>query len=292
MRRYAILITLAVVALVALSGCSKDEGDGPSFIGSAAEAGQDEPAARQEPIPVHIAEGMWGHHWRLPEALAEPPGKYRVTMSFATQRYNWVHALKYFPETKEELFANKVLVLGNINHTAFERKGPWDRMQLVKGRSVDWVEEFVRQGGGLFLLGGNVSLGMSSPAGKFNETSLAKVLPAQISDEADIHVETQNRPVALTPAGSHPILKSLNWQEKPVTLFYHEVKPRPGSTVIIKAGEAPIMILGTYGKGRVALFVATLHGDPPENVTPYWEWESWPQLVRNTVDWLQGAGGN
>jgi len=159
-------------------------------------------------------------------------------------------------------------------------------MQPAAGRSVDWVEQFVREGGGVLVLGGNVSFGMSSPGGKINESSMVKWLPAAISDNADIDVKAQNRPFTLRPAVKHPILKSVSFADRPITLFYHKVKPKPDAEVILKAGDAPVMIVGTYGKGRVAIFLATLHGDPANDVTPYWTWAGWPKLVRNTVDWL------
>src|SRR5579862_1330298 len=39
--------------------------------------------AAEERLPVHIAEGMWSEHWRLPDILG---AKYQVSQSFLTSR--------------------------------------------------------------------------------------------------------------------------------------------------------------------------------------------------------------
>ncbi|MDQ2731773.1 MAG: glutamine amidotransferase [Armatimonadota bacterium] len=264
--------TIRRLAAVVVCGCIS--------ISFSFAAHADEPAP--EPVRVHIVEGMWSQHQKLPEALLALPGRFKVTESTLSSRYGFVCALKGFPLQKEELFKNQVLILANIPADAFPREGSWSNMHEVQGRSVDWVEEFVRAGGGVFVLGGNYSLGTG---GKIKGTAFEKFLPADVH-ENDIDFKMQNVPVQLVPVGQHAILQGLSWQQKPITLFYHDVKPRPDATVVIKAGDAPIMILGHYGKGKVALFTATLHGDPAKGLVPHWEWESWKRLVQNTVGWL------
>ena len=237
-------------------------------------------AAEDNPL-IHIAEGMWSEHWRLPEILA---AKYQVSESFLTSRYGFATALKDFPEKKEDFLKNKVLVMANISADAFARAGSFRGMRDVKGRSVDWVEEFVTNGGGLLVLSGNYSLGIGD---KIKATPLEKVLPAEIQ-EKDIDLEKQNKPFVFESAAKHQILDGVTFDEKPMTLFFHEVKPKAAATVVIKAGDTPILIAGTYGKGRVILLTATLHGDlQPPNV-PYWKWKSWDRLMLNCVDWLAG----
>jgi uncharacterized membrane protein len=223
---------------------------------------------------------MWSEHWRLDEALVD---QCEITESFMCSRMGFVCSLKGFPMKKEELNAQRVLILANIPVDAFPREGSFDRMQDVPGRTADWVEQFVAQGGGLFVLGGNYSLGTGG--GPVEGSAYAKCLPAEIHDK-DIDFTKQDKPVQLTPVGAHPILAGVNWDQKPVTLFYHEVTPRPGMQVLVKAGDAPVLIAGTYGKGRVVLWTATLHGEPAEPAVAYWRWNAWPVLVRNITQWL------
>lgn len=236
-------------------------------------------------LKVHIAQGMWSQHWNLTDTLLDTC---EITESFLCSRYGFVTSLKGFPLEKQELLAHKVLILANIPVDAFAREGTWNAMKEVPGRSSDWVEEFVAQGGGLLVLGGNYSLGTGG--GEIEGTAYAKCLPAEIH-RGDIVFENQNKPVPLTPVGEHPILAGVNWDQQPVTLFYHEVTPKPEAQVLVKAGEAPILIAGSYGQGRVVLWTATLHGEPAEPAVAYWRWSGWPTLVRNIVQWLSAAGG-
>lgn len=235
-------------------------------------------------LKVHISQGMWSQHQKLPEALLD---RCEISESFMTSRYGFVCALRGFPLTKEELLGERVLILANIPVDAFPRQGLWNAMQDVPGRTADWVEEFVAQGGGLFVLGGNYSLGTGG--GPMEGSAYAKCLPAEVHQN-DIVFENQNKPVELVPAGPHPILEGLAWDEKPVTLFYHEVVPRPEAQVLVKAGEAPALIAGTYGQGRVVLWTPTLHGEPAAPAVAHWRWSSWPKLVQNVVTWLAGPG--
>src|SRR5476651_1061799 len=87
-------------------------------------------AAGDETPPIHIAEGMWSEHWRLPVILG---AKYRLTESFLTSHTGFVTALKGSPEKKEDFLKNKVLVMANIPVDAFTKAGPYDGMRDVKG---------------------------------------------------------------------------------------------------------------------------------------------------------------
>jgi uncharacterized membrane protein len=178
-----------------------------------------------------------------------------------------------------------VLVMANISTDSFTRAGSFrGGMRDVKGRSIDWVEEFVSTGGGLLLLSGNYSMGMGD---KIKGTALEKVLPVEIQDK-DIDLEKQNKPFVFEPGTKHPILEGVSFDDKPMTLFYHQAKPKADAVVLITSGDAPILIVGSYGKGRVMLLTATLHGDPQAPNVPYWQWKGWDRLVLNAVTWLSG----
>jgi uncharacterized membrane protein len=230
-------------------------------------------------LKVHVVQGMWSQHWRLPEALKE---KYKITESFMCSQYGFATWLKGFPDKKADLISHQVLILANIPADSFATN--------AKGRSDSWIEEFLAQGGGVFVLGGNYSLGTGGNKGgkSFGDikgTACERFLPADIH-ENDIVLEKQNKPVVLQASGKHPILEGVDWSKRPVTMFYHEVAPRAGAEVLVKAGEAPVLIAGTYQGGRIVLWTATLHGEPPEGDLAYWRWEDWPKLVRNIAAWV------
>jgi uncharacterized membrane protein len=240
------------------------------------------PAPTAGKIPVLLVKGEWSQHWNLNDALSTPAGMYGVTNSYVSQQYGYTFALKYFPDKKEDLMSKRVVVLGNVPTTALARQGSWADMRPVPGRSDQWLVDFVDQGGGLLVLGGSFSFDLQN---KFKDSALAAILPVELGDKG-MRFEDQNKPLELKPASQHPILDGLDFKDHPITLFYHPMKIRKDAIVVITAGDAPILVLGTHGKGRVAVFLATLHGDPAKDVTPYWQWKSWPVLVRNIVNWL------
>ncbi len=279
MKALTILVALGVGCACLLGGSSPAAAQDASAMW----AGPGTSIGLEGGLKVHLAQGMWSQHWKLGEALLD---QCEITESFMTSRYGFVCALKGFPLEKEGLMAERVLILANIPTDAFPRQGTWNAIQDAPGRTADWVEEFVAQGGGLFVLGGNYSFGAwGNPT---EDTAYAKCLPAEVHED-DVAFDPQKPPAELTPVGAHPILAGVNWDQKPVTLVYHEVTPRPDAQVLVKAGEAPVLIVGTYGKGRVVVWTATLHGEPAEPAVAYWRWNAWPQLVKNITQWLAGA---
>ncbi|MEI8195204.1 MAG: glutamine amidotransferase, partial [Phycisphaerae bacterium] len=209
-------------------------------------------------------------------------------------------ALKSFPKTPDELKRYKVVVMGNVPTTALAREGPRNDMKpAAGGRSDQWLVDYVAQGGGLLVLGGSFSFDLESTtrAGSkglentYKDSALAQILPVELAAKG-MTVADQNKPLELTPATPHTLLKGVDFTPHPMTLFYHPLSTRKEGTVVLTAGKdgPPILVLGTFGKGRVAVFLATLHGDPAKESTPYWEWQGWPVLTRNLIDWLGQQG--
>ena len=66
----------------------------------------------------------------------------------------------------------------------------------------------------------------------------------------------------------------------------HRVTPKPGAVVAVTAGGEPVLITGTYGQGRVAVFAGTALGEPNGQEVPFWQWSDWPRLLQNTITWV------
>ena len=64
-----------------------------------------------------------------------------------------------------------------------------------------------------------------------------------------------------------------------------------GSNLDYVPEQRVVLIVGNYGKGRVAVFAGTPMGVPPKGQTPFWTWAGWPRLMKQTADWLAGKGG-
>lgn len=69
--------------------------------------------------------------------------------------------------------------------------------------------------------------------------------------------------------------------------WIHELRPKNG-TILLEADGRPLLIVGTHGEGRVAVFTGSPLGEPLAEQTPFWNWEQWPQLLHNIVEWSAG----
>jgi uncharacterized membrane protein len=123
---------------------------------------------------------------------------------------------------------------------------------------LEKIEEFVRRGGGFWMLGGPLSyLG-----GRYQQSPIAAVLPVLLPEGPPAAGSFRDLPVQprLTPAGrSHPFFQGLGDRggEPPPLRGYNVTGPaRPGAVVLaeVPLGEGrtqPLIVLGRYGDGRV-----------------------------------------
>jgi hypothetical protein len=142
---------------------------------------------------------------------------------------------------------------------------------------------FVEAGGGLLLIGGWYTL----DKGEFEGSLLEDVLPCQTLQwhslvRLDAPSALQLGPDAL------PEFKALNFGEEPHVAWCNNVLPRPGAQVILKVGDQPAGLAGTFGKGRVIVLPLATSGQFPPGKTPYWEWNDWPVLLEACLNHLAG----
>ena len=62
---------------------------------------------------------------------------------------------------------------------------------------------------------------------------------------------------------------------------------RRGGGLIVFGGR-PGLVLGRFGKGRVAVVGMTCFGSPTGSQTPFWQWRSWVVLLRDLAWWTAG----
>ena len=87
-------------------------------------------------------------------------------------------------------------------------------------------------------------------------------------------------------AADHPILEGISFEANPRVFWHHFVTPKDGAEVVLNAGDQPTLIVGQYGKGKVAVMTLSPTGLGAEGETQWWDWDGWFPLVRNTVQWL------
>ena len=209
--------------------------------------------------------GLCAERFRLDEAL-KATGVVPVKRVYYSISYRHGPQLTGMPRTWQEFCTYDLILFANANAQAL---GPDQRFML---------REWVRQGGGLVILGGHAAYGGSLLKGSFIEEALP-VVPGN----SRFDVVKNSVPL---PSSSHPITKQLNWNGKIVSPYIHQLDVRPGADTVIAAGKRPFLAVGSFGRGRVACIGGAPYGVAPGDSITFWEWESWPELMRNVLRWV------
>jgi uncharacterized membrane protein len=159
---------------------------------------------------------------------------------------------------------------------------------------LERVREFVRDGGGLAMLGGTRAF----DSGGYGDSALREVLPVELDGKGAFETRGSVQ-AALTPAGkAHPITRLLpdpkineeTWRKLPALTGINQVRAVRGESLLTAggdAGSAPLLAIGRFGKGRtLALmtddawrwnFIAVGNKETPQNHL---------KLMRQAVRWL------
>jgi len=159
-----------------------------------------------------------------------------------------------FPTTRENLFAFKAVILGDIEAKYFSP----EQMALL--------EEFVRErGGGLLMLGGVNSFGLGGYAG----TPVERMLPVSIS-ASDGHYSDQEFQAEATDDGlAHAVMRiepdavanAQQWEKAPALIGITPVRGvKSGASLLLRQkpadGARPVLAVQNYGQGRVGAFMS------------------------------------
>jgi uncharacterized membrane protein len=176
-----------------------------------------------------------------------------------------------FPETAASLFDHNVIYLCGADLTALTL------------RQKNMLAQYVRRGGGLILFGGHKALDRAGLKGSL----LEEVLPVTGGAGLPPLVALPGG-AALVRGAAHPVTQFAGFDPPPVCFFVHDLQPRPESQTLITVGGKPGLVVGKFGKGRVAVVGMTCFGSPAASQTPFWEWRSWVLLLRDLAWWAAG----
>lgn len=193
-------------------------------------------------------------------------------------------AARKFPTSIEALRRYRVVILSDIGSNTLLLHPDTFSKSIPMGDRCELLANYVRQGGGLIMVGGYMSFSGIDGKARYGRTSLGEVLPVTMV-EGDDRVE---RPEGVVPdivEPQHPVFAdiSINW---PRFLGYNRLLPREGGQVLARIGEDVFLAVGTYGRGRSAAFASDCgpHWGPPEFVG----WEHYARFWQNLVRWLVG----
>lgn len=183
-----------------------------------------------------------------------------------------------FPQTVEELAKYDAIVISDIGANTFLLKNDTFYNMKVLPNSLELMKQYVSQGGGLLMIGGYLSfMGIEAKA-NYKNTSLAEVLPVEMLD-GDDRVEKPEGVFASPKNIDHEAIKGFNnW---PMFLGYNKVKAKENTEVVLNVDEDPLLVFGTYKKGKTGCFMS--------DCSPHWgslefmAWEHYSDMWVNIL---------
>jgi len=190
-----------------------------------------------------------------------------------------------FPATLGDLLDYQAVILSDIGANSillapqtFERSQPApDRLAVV--------EEYVRNGGGLMMIGGYLSFAGIEGKARYHGTPVEAALPVLISN-VDDRVECPQGVVPEPVATDHPVLHGVP-EPWPAVLGYNRVTAREGAEVVALCAADPLVACFRHERGRSAVFTSDCapHWAPPE----FMDWPGYRVLWPNLIRWLAAA---
>jgi len=187
-----------------------------------------------------------------------------------------------FPATAAELAAYGAVILSDIGaNSLLLAPQVFERSASMPNRLAA-VEQYVRDGGGLLMIGGYLSFAGIEGKARYHGTPVETVLPVTIS----VHDDRAERPEGVRPQVSrdaHPVLDGVpaDW---PVLLGYNKLTAKPAAEVLARCDDDPLLAVGTHGAGRSAAFASDCapHWCPPA----FMDWPGYDLIWPNLMRWL------
>ena len=190
-----------------------------------------------------------------------------------------------FPQTAAGLAGYAAVILSDIGANSIQlAPQTFERSQPVPDR-LAVIEGYVRDGGGLLMIGGYLSFAGIEGKARYHGTPVEDALPVLI-DAVDDRVEAPQGIIPVTAVAGHPLLTSVA-EPWPALLGYNRVTPRAGAEVVVRCGGDPLVACGHYHAGRSAVFTSDCapHWAPPA----FLAWPGYQALWPNLIRWLAGS---
>lgn len=193
-------------------------------------------------------------------------------------------AAERFPDNAAALEAYSTVILSDIGaNTLLLTPTTWNTSQKTPNR-LEVIAEYVRNGGGLIMVGGYLTFTGIEGKGFWRNTAVEAVLPVTLhaTDDRREHPEGM---VGKTVQAGHPVLAGVpaDW---PAVLGYNQVVARPEAELLATVAGDPLIAVTTAGKGRTAVFTS--------DCSPHWcpqEFIAWPGYARMWTNLCRWTGG-
>jgi uncharacterized membrane protein len=187
-----------------------------------------------------------------------------------------------FPATAAELSAYGAVILSDIGANSLLLAPQVFERSVATPNRLEAVEQYVREGGGLLMIGGYLSFAGIDAKARYQGTPVETALPVTIS----VHDDRAERPEGVRPQvthDAHPVLAGLP-AEWPALLGYNQLTAKPDAEVLARCGDDPLLAVGTHGAGRSAAFASDCapHWCPPA----FMDWPGYDLIWPNLMRWL------
>ena len=194
-------------------------------------------------------------------------------------------AARDFPATAAELAGYGAVILSDIGtNTLLLHPDTFERSEPRPDRLAA-IAEYVANGGGLVMVGGYLTFQGIDGKARWAGTPVEGALPVTIQPTDD-RVEAPAGVEPTVQAPDHPIASGLpgRW---PALLGYNRVTVKPGATLVVAAGDDPLIVAGTHGRGRGVAFTSDCgpHWCPP----PFLAWDGYATIWQQLVGWACGG---
>ncbi len=194
-------------------------------------------------------------------------------------------ATQQFPTTTGALDQYDLVILSDIGaDTLLLHPDTFVRGERTPNR-LALIDEWVRAGGALLMIGGYMSFAGFEGKGRYHATPVERCLPVEIKGYDD----RAERPEGVHPRlqdGHHPILRGLP-EPWPYFLGYNRLTAKPQGQVLLAVEDDPFLVVGPRGDGRSAAFAS--------DCSPHWgspqfmAWEGYGTFWNQLLSWLAGA---
>ena len=210
---------------------------------------------RGSPPKALVLDGVYHRQYQTSEALDSLGWDKAVGKAGSGQ---WTGLfLSFWPEDYGRMMGYDLVVLNDLDPGAVGPEG------------MEMLREYVSHGGALLIMGG--------PYAFPNLDSFGGLLP----------VEGKARPQRLKDGrlkAGGKLAEGLDFDKNPSCFWAHGLTPKQGAEILLKAGDAPLLVVGDFGKGKVAVFLGTTLGEG--DGLAFWEWNDWPRYLSRLMKLL------
>ena len=206
-------------------------------------------------LSIFYGLGLWHNFNRVQEILKELDPKTEFTLSYF-QTGTLGSELSIQPLLAEDLLGYDMVILNNVGADALGEAG-----EIA-------VAQYVKTGGSLLVCGGLLSLGKS----RWDEGALAEVLPVDTAGAFDLERLSGFQPIEVGEGA----VGFVEWIQRVKSV-------KPGAKILLTVGGKPLLVAGSYGKGKVLVWLGTPMGDPPAGTEPYWKNSNWKSFMTKTI---------